>query len=98
MSALDNRPEARGDPQITLGSVDHSTYYLLEGEKFLQQFLLVDGVFPRPVGCIMFKSVINMTTFLGGDVNIADLWQINPAIVDRLRKDNDLLEVDAPET
>ena len=95
MAALDNKVEER-DPEIVLGTVDRETHFLLEGEEHLQQFLLADGVYPLPIGCIIFQDMISMRAFLGDGVVIEELWQINLKIIERLRENKELLEVDAP--
>lgn len=96
MNAFDGLPEGGGDPRITLISVERTNYYLFEGEVFLNQLLLSDGDFPRPVRCVHFTTVFEQKRFLGEGVSLAALWGINPEIVERLRQDDHLLEFDAP--
>ncbi|MGB5556671.1 MAG: hypothetical protein WBN04_01530 [Paracoccaceae bacterium] len=96
MNAFEGLPGGGGEPRITLISVERVTYYLYEGEDFLNQLLLSDGVYPRPVRCVHFATVFEQKRFLGEGVNLAHLWGINPEIVERLRRDEHLLEFDAP--
>ncbi len=96
MNAFDGLPGGGGGPRITLISVERTNYYLYEGEDFLNQLLLSDGEFPVPVRCVHFASVFEQKSFLGEDVSLAALWGINPEIVERLRRDDYLLEFDAP--
>ncbi len=96
MNAFEGLPGGGGGHRITLISVERTHYYLYEGEAFLNELLLSDGNFPRPVRCVHFATVVEQKQFLGEDVNLAALWGINPEIVERLRRDDHLLEFDAP--
>lgn len=95
MNALTGHPEGVEEPQITLISVERQTYHLFEGEEFLNQLLLVDGEFPCPVRCIHFTSTLELKVFLGEGKNLSHFWAINPAVIDRLRRNEQLLEVDS---
>ena len=54
----------------------------------------MDGTFTKPVNCLQFASHFEARMVLGETVNIAAYWGINPKIVDRLRADGDLVEID----
>lgn len=72
------------------------SFYLLEGELHMKQMMFVDGTYPTPVRCVRFESVFELRAFLGGHADLSELWGINPKIIERLRRDQQLLEIDAP--
>lgn len=93
---MDDAANFPGDgdvPQIILIAVEES-YWLFSGDEFLNQMLLVDGDFPKPVQCLRFADSFEMRIFLGPDRPMNDFWGINPAIVARLRRDEHLIEID----
>jgi hypothetical protein len=94
MNKLNRHPERGDEPHITLISIEKQSFYLFEGEEFLNQLLLADGIFPRPVHCINFASSLDLEIFIGSGKNLSQFWGINPEIVDRLRRHDHLLEVD----
>ncbi len=89
---LGREPE---EPNIIIIGIDRKAYYLYKGETHLDQLLLSDGEFPRPVLCVHFKQALDLKTVIGEDVSVARMWSIHPEIVDRLRVDEDLIETDA---
>jgi hypothetical protein len=95
MNELIGLPERGEEPHIILISVEKQNFYLFEGEEFLNQLLLEDGVYPRPVHCIGFASSIDLSIFIGDGKSLSQFWEINPEIVDRLRRNDHLLEVEA---
>ncbi len=97
MNAQSGLPDGGDEPVITLISMDRINFYLFEGEEFINQLLLEDGVFPRPVRCINFTSSISLNIFIGEGKNLSHFWGINPEIVDRLRKAEHLQEIDDPQ-
>jgi hypothetical protein len=68
-------------------------YWLGQGDEWLQQLLTGEGDFPRPVLCVAFKDNFELTQFAGGGSGVSDLWGINPEIVARLRRDNQLTDL-----
>jgi hypothetical protein len=48
------------------------------------------------VRCIRFQTPFDLRAFLGEDRLLTDLWGINPDIVERLRRDNNLLDMAPP--
>ena len=96
MNAEQKWPEKeREEPDIILIGIDRKSYYLYKGEAHLDQLLLADGEFPRPVLCIHFKRALDAKLVIGQAVNIAQMWGIHPEIVKRLRNDEHLIETDA---
>lgn len=84
-------------PPITLLALENQSYFLLEGEQYVDQLLLADGRFPTPVRVLHFASADAMHAALGQGVRLGALWAINPQIVERLRVDAQLDEIDAPD-
>jgi hypothetical protein len=91
-----NDASEKNECEITLVSPDGASFYLYLGEKYINQMLLTDGDFPRPVRCLHFSSVLDTNYFLGEGITISQLWGIHPDIVARLRDNNHLLEMKAP--
>jgi len=87
-------PGAGGDPEprITLLAINE-TYWLYEGEEFLNAMLMGKAFFPVPVRCMMFQNAFELRVFVGTGRAITDFWGINPDIVARLRRDNHLIEI-----
>lgn len=86
---------SRPEPRITLIAINQS-YWMFEGEEFLNAMLLGRGAFPLPVRCIRFASPVELRAFVGKDRLLTDLWGINPDIVDRLRRDDQIVDVLPP--
>jgi hypothetical protein len=84
----DGPPEA----QIVLICVDHS-YWMAQGNEYLHPMLAGDEYYPVPVQCFMFEDMLSFRVFAGNEVSFGDLWSINPKIVERLRKQGHLLEL-----
>ncbi|MEM1383688.1 MAG: hypothetical protein AAF713_16745 [Pseudomonadota bacterium] len=83
-------PEEPGD-RIVLVSVQDA-YWLLEGEQHLKAMLSGLSPFPVPVRCITFETAFDLNLFLPDDTPVSGLWGINPLIIERLRRDEVLLE------
>lgn len=82
-------------PRMLLLAINES-YWLCEGKEFLNPMLLGRGYFPRPVHCIRCADIFELRRYIGPNRMVTDFWGINPDIVARLRRDNDLLEYAAP--
>jgi hypothetical protein len=80
------------EPRMTLLAVNNS-YWLYEGEDLLHDMLFGRGAYPFRVRCVMFKNAIEVRQILGEGFEIGSLWNINAEIVDRLRRENLLVEV-----
>ena len=97
-------PEPVPDP-ILLVRINES-YWLLQGEAHLNALLAKSAPYPTPVRCLSFDSVIELRMALirlaeaaGETIEppaLADLWGIHPAIVERLKRDQEFQLV-APE-
>lgn len=87
----DREPE---EPDIIIIAIDRKAFYLYKGEAHLDQLLLADGEFPRPVLCVHFKRALDVKTVIGQSVSVAQMWGIHPDIVSRLREDEHLIETD----
>ncbi|MEL6478804.1 MAG: hypothetical protein AAFR17_15850 [Pseudomonadota bacterium] len=86
--------DGEGD-RIILVAVKES-YWLLEGEPHLNAMLSDMAPFPKPVRCVQFDSEFDLNLFLPDGQNLMGLWGINPAIVERLKKKNELVVIDPP--
>ena len=96
MNADPNWPDREPrEPDIILIGIDRQAYYLYKGEAHLDQLLLADGEFPRPVLCVHFKRALDVKMVIGQGVSVAQMWGIHPEIISRLRDDEDLIETDA---
>ncbi|MEM9343575.1 MAG: hypothetical protein AAGA87_11070 [Pseudomonadota bacterium] len=73
----------------------NETYWLAQGEEFLNEMLKGSGYFPTPVTCILFTDGNELQEFIGPDMNVMEFWGINPDVVARLRRDNHLKEIHA---
>ncbi len=70
----------------------NGNYWLYEGEELLNDLLFGTGDAPFLVRCVYFKDPIEVRKVFGADFVISTLWRINPDIIDRLRRDNLLVE------
>lgn len=86
------RPEKDDEPAIVLLGIDRNNYYVYKGDEFLNQMLLVDGVYPKPIFCMHFESVFDASLTLGEGFSLANLWAIHPEILKRLRNEGCLIE------
>jgi hypothetical protein len=98
MNAMNGTPgDGPGDgdePPIILLGIERSSYYLYKGDDHLNQILLADGEFPKPILCMNFDSIFDARRFMGDGFSLASCWAIHPEIVARLRTDNCLIESD----
>lgn len=96
MNAMnEEKPEQPKEPDIILIAFEKKSYYMFKGDDHLNQLLLADGVFPKPVLCVHFDSIIDAKRALGDRLNLGNCWGIHPNIVERLRTTNSLIETDA---
>lgn len=87
-------PEPEEPPIIVVG-FDKSSYYLYKGEEFLNQLLLTDGEYPKPILCVHFETVFEARRVIGPSFTLADCWGIHPEIIARLRDTKTLVETEA---
>lgn len=97
MNMIDGEPkrDEPPKPEIVLIGLDATQYYLYKGDAHLNQLLLADGDFPRPVACINFASAIDAKMTMGDEYMPGEWWAVHPEIVQRLRDDKCLTETDA---
>lgn len=98
MNVMNGKPDGGdgdGDePPIILLGIDKSSYYVYRGDEFLNQMLLVDGEFPKPILCLHFQSIFDAKRFMGDGFSLASCWAIHPEIISRLRDEDFLIESD----
>lgn len=85
-------PNGGDEPPIILLGIDQSSYYVYRGDEFLNQILLVDGEFPKPILCLHFQSIFDAKRFMGDGFSLASCWAIHPEIISRLRDEEHLIE------
>ena len=81
------------DAEIVL-AVHQNSFWLVRGEKHLDELLQPDGDFPTPVlgiGCETWDDVTDLVGDSGATET--ELWQINPLVVKRLRDTGALIEL-----
>lgn len=71
-----------------------TSYTLCRGEEYLDDILMTGQNYPLPVLCIRFATAFELNMYLAGALSSADFWGINPGIVDRLKRDGHLHEID----
>lgn len=81
-----------GEPRMTLLAINGG-YWLYEGEDLLNDMLFGRGAYPFRVRCVLFKDAFELRGILGEQFQVGTLWRINPDVVERLRRDNLLVEV-----
>ncbi|MGB8622538.1 MAG: hypothetical protein WCD16_06950 [Paracoccaceae bacterium] len=79
-------------PHVTLIGIGE-TYWLYSGEEFLTPLLSGDGFVPLPIHCYIYTDLVELRLHLGREILMTDYWGINPDVVDRLRRENHLLEI-----
>ena len=87
-------PGREPDDVIVIAQVNQS-YWLLQGERHLSAMLSGLKPFPKPVRCVQFETLPELNVYLPEGLPLSDLWGINPLIIDRLRRENNLLEIDS---
>ena len=92
--AAQEAPEAKEPPIILLG-LGGNNYYLYKGDEFLDDILLVDGEYPKPILCVNFESIFDAKRVLGEGFSTTNHWAVHPEVVARLRNDKVLVETDA---
>ena len=82
---------ARNEFEIIFIMIGESCY-VYKGEQFLNQILLVDGVFPKPICCFFFETIILAKSVVGKNFSVVELWAIHPNIYERLNRSGWLIE------
>lgn len=98
MNATGNMPSPGGgdgdEPAIILLCIQKQNYYVYKGDEYLNQLLLVDGEFPKPILCVNFDALFDANRILGEGFSLINCWAVHPEIVARLRAENVLIETD----
>ena len=71
---------------------DGDTNWLYEGEMYLAAMISDEEYYPTPVRRIVFESSYELHLSKPEELNIASLWAVHPNVIDRLRRDNKLIE------
>lgn len=85
-------PDRRSTDRIVLVEVNGS-FWMLYGEQHIDAMLTNMKPYPKPVHFMRFESDFDLRLYLPDGVSIADLWGINPAIVERMRENDELVEI-----
>jgi hypothetical protein len=85
-------PDGNDDAPITLLAVNQG-YWLYEGEDLLNDLLFGRGLYPFRVKCLRFSSTFELNRYTMGGISVATLWRINPDVIERLRRENLLIEI-----
>lgn len=88
-------PERNDEPEIILLAIEKKKYYMYKGDDHLNQLLLSDGVYPKPVLCVSFDSLFDARRIIGDGFSVSSCWAIHPEIIERLRTEKCLIETDA---
>ncbi len=94
-SDMPERSEQPQEPPIIIVGIDRKSFYLYKGEEFINQLLLADGVYPKPVLCVNFDTVLDARRVIGDSFSTGSCWGINPEIIARMRDTKTLIEKDA---
>ncbi|WP_090075023.1 hypothetical protein [Cohaesibacter marisflavi] len=78
---------------ILIAQLDEG-YWLIEGDQHLAALLSAEEPYPTPVYCVRFASKFEMASLPSGGIDTADLWAIHTGIIDRLKRENQLVLVD----
>ena len=95
MNAIGGGEGGGDEPPIILIGFERKNYYLLKGDEYLNQILLADGEYPKPVLCVHFPDMFEAKRVLGSEFNLSQCWGIHPDIIARLRDTDCLIEADA---
>ena len=72
---------------------DGNTTLLLQGDAYLAALLSDEEYYPTPVRLISYESAYEMSLSKPEELNMSSLWAIHPNIIDRLRRENNLIEL-----
>ena len=70
-----------------------ASFWIYEGTDLMDDLLYGTGRYPFPVRCAYYKDGIELRRFFGGEFSAGTLWRLNPDIIERLRRENLLVEV-----
>lgn len=73
----------------------NGNYWLYEGVELLNDLLFGTSAEPFRVRCVYFRDTFELSRIFGSEFGVASLWRINPDIVERVRREELLVEVHA---
>lgn len=86
----------QSDDHVILAQVA-DTHWVLQGENHLNALLTGQGAYPTPVRSVIFESAAALDVFLQTqDVQLGSLWSVHPAIINRLKSNDELVEITPP--
>jgi len=91
----EDQPEDPNEPPIIVVGLGRKNYYLFKGDEYLNQILLVDGEYPKPVLCVHFESTFEAKQVIGDAFKPGKCWGLHPEIIERLRATKTMVETDA---
>lgn len=92
---MEQHAESPDAPCIVI-QTDGQSFWMVEGADYLTPMLMGNGYFPRPVRLLIFEDSFALKVHLGPGRAISDFWGINPDVIERLRRDNHLIEIRSP--
>lgn len=89
-------PPGNGSDQIVIGAAANK-YWLMQGEAHLSAMLAGTDPYPTPVLCVTFQTVEDFEALLNTEnVTLESLWNINDAVIARLRRDDEIVDITPP--
>ena len=98
MNSMADNSGGSGDgqePEIIILAIAGESFHLFKGDVLLDQVLLVDGEFPKPILCVNFDTRPDVLRVMGEGFSLSRCWAIHPDIVERLRESEYLIETNA---
>lgn len=71
---------------------DGDTTWLLQGDEYLGAMISDEEYYPTPVRLVLFETAYALHMSKPEDLNMSSLWAVHPNVVDRLRRQNNLIE------
>ncbi|TZG32227.1 MULTISPECIES: hypothetical protein [Agrobacterium] len=97
MQHIETNQEDDGDEGILLVEVEQS-FMLLDGEAHLSAMMSNEKPYPKPVRCLSLSSMAALEDLLPEGISPGALWSIHPAIVARLKENDELVAVELAPT
>ena len=97
MRDTEDFPSGPSDEGVTIAQAGNG-FWLLQGDHHLDALLAGKTTYPTPVNLIVFASGIAFDAFLFQHrVQLASLWGIHPAVIERLKRDNEMITLSPPD-
>ena len=84
--------EVEGPKDTIILFADGENHWLIVGEEYLSAMLAADGYYPTPVRSFTYESRFDLMLDLEEGVILNSLWAIHPGIIDRLRREDLIIE------